>query len=80
MMQDRERSRAQGLHDQREAKCQVIAGPTVEPHLGAVLPGDHAKAVVLDLVQPQPAGGRRWGLRGQAWRDEAERERHKAGE
>jgi hypothetical protein len=43
------------LHDQRETICQVIAGPTVEPHLGAVLPGDHPKSVMLDFVQPLAA-------------------------
>jgi hypothetical protein len=37
MMQDRGRNR-EGLDDQRKAVRQVIAGPAVEPHLGAVLP------------------------------------------
>jgi hypothetical protein len=53
MMQDRDRSRGQGLHDQREAVCQVVARPAVEPHLRAVLAGDNSKAVVLDFVQPE---------------------------
>jgi hypothetical protein len=29
----------------------VIAGPAVEPHLGAVLTGDDPEAVVLDFMQ-----------------------------
>jgi hypothetical protein len=29
--------------------AEVVAGPAVEPHLRAVLPGDNSKAVVLDL-------------------------------
>src|SRR5271166_143821 len=36
----------------------VRARPTVEPHAVAVLAGDHAETVVLDLVQPQLAGRR----------------------
>jgi len=42
----------QSFHDQREAVCEVIAGAAVEPHAVAVLAGDDAEAVVLDLVQP----------------------------
>jgi hypothetical protein len=44
------------------APSQVIAGPAVEPHTLAVLTGDNAEAVVLDLVQPQlrMAGPRHW--------------------
>jgi hypothetical protein len=42
----------------------------------AVLAGDDAEAVVLDLVQPRLATGRLRRFGGQAWRDEAEREGH----
>ena len=38
------------------ALCQVIAGPTVEPHPLTVLMGEETKAVMLDLVQPHLAG------------------------
>ena len=57
MMQERERSRGQGLHDQRKAVGEVIAGAAVELHPLAVLAGDDPKAVVLDLVQPKTAVG-----------------------
>jgi hypothetical protein len=40
------------------ALCQVIAGTAVEPHLGAVLAGDHAETVMLDFVQPPSPSGR----------------------
>jgi hypothetical protein len=43
-----------------------LPGAAVELHLCAVLAGDHAEAVVLDLVQPRVAGGR----------DEFERQGH----
>ena len=43
------------LDDQREAAGEVIAGPDVEPHLRALLAGNDAEAVVLDLVQPLAA-------------------------
>jgi len=71
MTQDRGRSRAKELHDQRETICQVIAGPAIEPHPGAVLPGDHPKPVMLDFVQPQLARRRAFGFGGQARRNEA---------
>jgi len=55
---------SEGLDDEREALGQVIARPAVELHPPAVLAGDHAEAVVLDLVQPPPrrksAAGRWW--------------------
>ena len=47
--------------DQREAAGEVFAGPTVEAHSRAVLPGDNPKAIVLDFVQPLAAG---WQLIG----------------
>jgi len=34
---------------------EVIAGTAVEPHLRAILAGNDAEAVVLDLVQPLAA-------------------------
>ena len=48
----------QSFHDQREAVREVIAGAAVEPHAVAVLAGDDAEAVVLDLVQPSLTGWR----------------------
>src|SRR5437667_11266891 len=63
---------SQGFNDQREAVCQVIARPAIEPHLGAVLPCDHPKSVMLDFVQPQLARWRLRGFRGKARRDEAD--------
>src|SRR5262245_1510639 len=46
----------QRLDDQREAASEVIARTAVEPHPLAVLAGNDAKAIVLDLVQPLAAG------------------------
>ena len=46
------------LDDEREAVGQVITRPTVEFHPLAVLAGNHAKSVVLDLMQPHLAGRR----------------------
>jgi len=46
---------SQRLDDQREAAREVIAGTAVEPHLRAVLAGNDAEAIVLDLVQPLAA-------------------------
>jgi hypothetical protein len=43
----------------REALGQIIAGPAVELHPRAILAGDHAETVVLDLVQPRLAEGGR---------------------
>jgi hypothetical protein len=40
------------LDDQREPVGQVVAGAAVEPDAVALLPRDHAEAVVFDLVQP----------------------------
>jgi hypothetical protein len=48
----------QPLNDQREAIGQAIAGAAVEPHLVAVLAGDDAEAIVLDLMEPCVPG---WG-------------------
>jgi hypothetical protein len=51
----------EGLDDEREAPRQIIARPAVEPHAVVALAGDHAEAVVFDLVQPQLAGRRLCG-------------------
>jgi hypothetical protein len=48
----------QGLNDERKTLGQIIAGPAVELHPRPVLAGDHAEAVVLDLMQPRLAGRR----------------------
>ena len=64
----------QGLNDQWEAPGEIIAGPAVEPHMVAVLPGDDPEAIVLDLVEPQPAGWRFSSFGWKARRDEAGRE------
>jgi hypothetical protein len=61
---------SQGLHDQLKTICQVMAGPAVELHLGAVLPGDHPKSVMLDFVQPLAAGRQFIGFGWEARRDE----------
>src|SRR5262249_12844780 len=42
--------------DQREAASEVVAWTAIEPHPLAVLAGNDAKAIVLDLVQPLAAG------------------------
>jgi hypothetical protein len=60
-----------GIHDQREAVRQVIAGATVEFHALTVLARDDAEAVVLDLVNPRAAARRLFGLGGKAGRNEA---------
>src|SRR5262245_9812465 len=52
-MQERERRRANVSTISGEAAGEVIAGAAVEPHALAVLAGDDAKAVMLDLVQPR---------------------------
>jgi hypothetical protein len=66
MMHERERRRANGLDDQREAAGQVIARTTIEPHSRAVLPGDNPKAVT--------ARGQLIGFCWKARRDEPGRE------
>ena len=45
----------QRVDDQWEAMGEIIAGTAVESHLRAVLAGNDAKAVVLDLMQPLAA-------------------------
>jgi hypothetical protein len=58
------------LDDQREAVGQVVARSAVEPHAVAVLAGDDAETVVLDLVQPRSACWRLRRFGGEAGRDE----------
>src|SRR5262249_52898732 len=70
----------QRLDDQREAVGEVIARTAIEPHLRASLAGNDAKAVVLDLVQPQAAGRQRVDFGGEARRDEAGRKSTRTGE
>jgi hypothetical protein len=57
------------------AAGKLVARPAVEPHPRAVLAGNDPEAVMLDFMQPDGAGGRPWGLGGQARRDEADRQR-----
>jgi hypothetical protein len=46
-------------------------GELFPSHPRPVLAGNDPKAVVLDFMQPDGAGGRSWGLDGQARLDEA---------
>jgi glucose-6-phosphate dehydrogenase assembly protein OpcA len=64
----------QRFDDQREAVGEVIAGAAVEPHALAILAGNDAEAVVLNLMQPRPAGWQLIGFGGEARRDEPGRE------
>jgi hypothetical protein len=56
--------------DQREAVGEIVAWTAVEPHLHALLAGNDAEAVVLDLVQPLAAGRQLVSLGRKARRDE----------
>jgi hypothetical protein len=47
MMQERERRRAQGLDDQREATGEIVARTAVEPHMRAGLAGNDPEASCL---------------------------------
>jgi hypothetical protein len=49
------------LDNQKEAVCQVIARSAVELYPRAILAGDQAEAVVLDIVQSLGARGRAAG-------------------
>jgi hypothetical protein len=60
----------QCLDDQREAMGEIVARTAIEPHSLAILAGDDAEAVMLDLVQPSVAGRQRVGFGGEARRDE----------
>jgi hypothetical protein len=51
-------SRRLALDGDPLGKGEIIAGPAVEPHMVLVLPGNDPEAIVLDLVQPEPAS--RW--------------------
>jgi hypothetical protein len=52
-------------NDQREAAGEVIAGTAVEPHPRAVLAGNDAESILLNLMQPQAAGRQRVGFGGE---------------
>src|SRR5262249_28795835 len=74
---DDARARAQArqrLADQRKAVGEVIAGSAVEPHALTILAADNPETVVLNLMQPRPAGRQLIGFGGEARRDEAARE------
>ena len=60
----------QSLHDQREATGEVVARTAIEPHPLAVLAGNDAEAIVLDLVQPLAAGRQFISFGRKARRDE----------
>src|SRR6516162_10092527 len=62
------------IDDQREATGEVIAGTAVEPHLCAVLAGNDAEAVVLDLMQPLAAGRQLVGFGWETRRDDSGRQ------
>src|SRR5262249_1557314 len=62
------------VNDQREAVSEVVARTAVEPHLSAILSGNDAEAVVLDLVQPLAAGRQLIGFGWEMRRDEPGRE------
>src|SRR6516225_352533 len=64
----------QRLDDQWEAASEVVARTAIEAHSLAVLAGNDAEAVVLDLVQPLAAGRQLIGLSRKARRDEPGRE------
>src|SRR5262245_46729330 len=64
----------QRLDDQRKATGEIIARTAVEPHLRAVLAGNDAEAVVLDLVQPLAAGRQLIDFGWEARRNEPGRE------
>ena len=64
----------QRIDDQRKAMGEIVARTAVEPHLRAVLAGNDAEAVVLDLVQPLAARRQLVGFGWEARRDEPGRE------
>src|SRR5262245_34548955 len=64
----------QRVCDQREAAGEIVAGTAVEPHLRAGLAGNNAEAVMLDFMQPLPAGRQLIGFGWEARRDESGRE------
>ena len=62
------------INDQREAASEIIARTAVEPHPLAILAGNDAEAVVLDLMQPLAAGRQLIGFGWEARRDEPSRQ------
>src|SRR5215467_3564886 len=63
-----------GEKAKREASSEVIVGTAIEPYPLAVLAGNDAKAVVLDLMQPLAARRQLIGFGWEARRDEPGRE------
>jgi hypothetical protein len=53
-----------------EAPSEIVAVSSEEPHPGSFAPRHDAEAVMLDLVNPIPAGRRFIGTAGQVWLDE----------
>ena len=64
----------QRLDDQRETTGEIVARTAVEPHPLAVLAGNDAEAIVLDLVQPLAARRQFVGFGRETRRDEPGRE------
>jgi len=54
----------------REAPSKIVAVSSEEPHVVSDAPRHDAEAVMLDLVNPIPAGRRLIGRAVQAWLDE----------
>src|SRR6266478_5002616 len=46
---------SQGFHDQREAVCQIIARPAIEPHRGAALGIGYTSRISSSLLPPWPS-------------------------
>ena len=53
---------SEGLDDKRESMGEVVAGAAVEPYVVAILSGDDAESVVLNLVYPHATRGQCGGL------------------
>jgi hypothetical protein len=68
-----------GMREGRTSRERVgrvkVAMGAAELRPRAVFAGDHPEPVMLELVQPRVAGRRLRRFSGQAWWDEAERER-----
>jgi hypothetical protein len=52
----------------------TVVADAIELHPVAILAGDDPETVVLDLMQPLPAGGRPLGFDGEARRNEPSRQ------
>src|SRR6266566_4266049 len=62
------------LDDPWEAVGEIVAGTAIKPHPLAILASNDPKAIVLDLVNPQPAGRRLVGFCGKTRPDEPGRQ------